>query len=205
MKKKIGITIGAVIIAAVLGVGIYHSNASKQSPELSMDDIKQLVADQYPGKITELELDKHGEKSVYELEILNKDKEYDLKLDGDTGEVLSLEERAFLNNTESKSNNHSNGKTKNDTKSSDKTGQSTDKTAISDDEAKKIALKELDGTITSLELDEDDGRLKYEIEIHSKNKEADIEVDAYTGEVIVISTETEDDNDDDADDSDNDD
>ena len=52
-------------------------------------------------------------------------------------------------------------------------------------------------TITSNELDTDDGRLTYEIEIHKDKKEAEIEIDAITGEVIVVSIEEEDNEDDD--------
>lgn len=54
--------------------------------------------------------------------------------------------------------------------------------------------------ITELELDEDDGRLIYEIEIESVNGEAEIDIDAYTGDIISISIDTEIGDDDDRDD-----
>ena len=55
---------------------------------------------------------------------------------------------------------------------------------ISSDEAKTIALKLANGRITEFELDEDDGRLVYEIEIKTKDVEHEIEIDAYTGKVL---------------------
>ncbi|MFD0951687.1 PepSY domain-containing protein [Virgibacillus natechei] len=59
--------------------------------------------------------------------------------------------------------------------------------------AEEIALNEFDGQITELELDEDDGRLMYEIEIEDGEDEAEIEIDAYTGEILVIEIDREDD------------
>lgn len=67
---------------------------------------------------------------------------------------------------------------------SDKADKRVKKEKISSKEAKSIALKLADGKIEDFELDEDDGRLIYEIEIKAKGVEHEIEIDAYTGEVI---------------------
>ncbi|WP_252311260.1 PepSY domain-containing protein [Sinobaca sp. H24] len=56
------------------------------------------------------------------------------------------------------------------------------------DDAKSIALEEVGGgSVTDIELDEDDGRVLYEMEIESSQGEVDVDVDARTGEIIVIS------------------
>lgn len=59
-----------------------------------------------------------------------------------------------------------------------------EKNIISADKAKSIALGLANGKITDFDLDEDDGRLKYEIEIEAKGVEHEIEIDAYTGKVL---------------------
>jgi len=59
-------------------------------------------------------------------------------------------------------------------------------TVIDKDEALEIALAEFPGEVDSIELDEEDGRLIYEIEIESGDEEAEFEIDAMTGEIIVI-------------------
>src|SRR5690625_5087573 len=59
-------------------------------------------------------------------------------------------------------------------------------TAISIDEAVDIALSKFTGQVTEVEVEEEDGRLIYEVEIESGEEEAEIEIDAHTGEVIVI-------------------
>src|SRR5690625_7204740 len=59
-------------------------------------------------------------------------------------------------------------------------------TAISIDEAVDIALSKFTGQVTEVEVEEEDGRLIYEVEIESGEEEAEIEIDAHTGEVSVI-------------------
>ena len=66
---------------------------------------------------------------------------------------------------------------------------------ISPEEAKTIALKLANGEITDFELDEDDGRLIYEIEIKTKDSEHEIKIDAYTGKVLEHEIDQDDDDD----------
>ncbi|WP_217587359.1 PepSY domain-containing protein [Lentibacillus saliphilus] len=247
MKKKLLMTGSAVVAAAVLGLGIYHSDASQTNPALSTSDIKQLVKDQYPGTITEIELEKSNNKAVYEVEIVGDGKEYELTLNAETGEVLKLKEKTYFAKKTDKdddnqlvvnekddddakdddrdasqqeqTNNASKGNQTNSNQQKDnQSSQAHDKTnteqkqvVINTDEASRIALKEFAGAITSIELDEDDDRLIYEIDIESQNGEAEVEIDAYTGEVIMLEIDIDYDdngnasNNDDNDDDDNDD
>ncbi|HLR52131.1 MAG TPA: PepSY domain-containing protein [Candidatus Avamphibacillus sp.] len=210
MKKKIALTAGALVVATTLGLGIYHSDASHVEPTLTTEDVESLVADQYPGTITDMELEKDFNKAVYEVEIEGEGKKYKLKLDGSSGEVLELKEKTVMNTAEkekpSKENEDQNltvKEKKDDTKqdkkqekqdkkegkeSNKKSNQNNnDKKALMDtSEASEIALNEFSGTITDLELDEEDGRLIYEIEIEDGEQEAEMEIDAHTGEILVI-------------------
>ncbi|MBC5636965.1 PepSY domain-containing protein [Ornithinibacillus sp. BX22] len=244
MKKKVLITVSSIAIATVLGLGIYHSNAAQADPKLSKEEIVELVTAQYPGTITEIEMEKGFNSVVYEVEVESNGKEYEIKLDGNTGEVLKIKQRERHASTEEStnltisekqdkpsSNSTSESESKNgkindsddNTATNSKDNQDDNvveeskkdnqadngkienkkegKKAIIDYEtAKKIALAEFDGIITELELDEDDGRLIYEIEIESVNGEAEIDIDAYTGDIISISIDTEIGDDDDRDD-----
>lgn len=55
---------------------------------------------------------------------------------------------------------------------------------ISSDEARSIALRLANGKIEDFELDDDDGRLIYEIEIKANGAEHEIEIDGHTGKVL---------------------
>lgn len=53
MKKKFGITIGALAGAAVIGwFGMQQTDASSANPKISTNDVEQMVTDQYDGTIT---------------------------------------------------------------------------------------------------------------------------------------------------------
>jgi uncharacterized membrane protein YkoI len=141
--------------------------------------VRELVLAQHPGTITEFELEKDFNKAVYEVEVISDGIEYDLKLDGDTGEVLRTKEKELANQVEftdddsddlyeSKNDNQANGE------------------KISLEKAEEIALKEFPGTVKQLELDEDDDRLIYEIEIRNGEEEAEIEIDAFTGDILEL-------------------
>lgn len=64
---------------------------------------------------------------------------------------------------------------------------------IGEAKAKEIALGlTKGGSIVEFELDEDDGRLVYEIEIKANGYEYEIELDAYTGKVLKFEKDLED-------------
>lgn len=69
MKKKLGIIIGTIAGAAILGTGVYYSNADEATPKLDGDKIKSMVQEQYDGQITEFELETDRHKAVYEVEV----------------------------------------------------------------------------------------------------------------------------------------
>jgi uncharacterized membrane protein YkoI len=253
MKKK-SIIIGIVLSVIVVGIALFRISASNVSASITMEEAKSLAQAQFPGEVVEIEFEKMGSKAVYEVKIVGQGKSYELWLDGNTGEVLRLEEKAsFSSNVEveaegsvsnnsnsdnpqtsddneSSSNGSSNDQSENTTKvegeseadvktetngstDSQKDDQSTGnqgddskddqgnsggilnlEVPILKEAAIEIALNEINvnGTIKEIELDDDDGRLYYEIELYTDTHEIDMEIDAYTGEVLSISTEYED-------------
>lgn len=182
MNKKLIIAISIVLLTVVLGMGIYHSDAAKSSPELTYEDISEIVEAQYPGTITEIEQDRKHGKAVYEVEIKDGEKHYELNLDANTGEILELEEKRVKQDI--KLTNEQENKI--DTNNTEEQ-EVNDSTLIMDmEEAIAIALQEFQGTVTEAELDKENGRYIYEIEIKSNGVEAEVEIDAQTGEILVV-------------------
>ena len=69
---------------------------------------------------------------------------------------------------------------------------------ISLEEARKIALEQVEGKIVDEELEKEHGRLQYAFDIKkSDGRMFDVEIDAITGEVLQAIEEDEDDDDDD--------
>ncbi|WP_163971728.1 PepSY domain-containing protein [Oceanobacillus halotolerans] len=198
MKKKVSMIILSIMGVTLLGIGIYHSSAANADPNLSTDEIRDLVRDQYPGEITELEMEKRGDRTVYEVEVESDGKEYDIELDGNSAEVLNLKEKELVkkekkNDAKNTSDNvKTNDKSNKDNDDSNEQVASKEKQTIIDRaKAEEIALNEFSGNIEEIELDEDDGRLRYEIELEDGDREAEIDIDAFTGEIIVLEIDEE--------------
>lgn len=211
--KKLVLSIGALMLAGIIGLGIAQTSAVEAEPDLSKSDIKQKVSDQYPGTVTELELDESSGKVAYEVAVETETKEYELKVDGNTGEILQLKEKQRSVSNSQEKGQQSKSETEDDSleikerqsniqedgseakaSASNSSGQkgekdnegTKEKAIISYDEAKNIALGEFSGQLEDIELDEDDGQLRYEVEIEKKESDAEIEIDAYTGEILII-------------------
>jgi len=188
-----------VIAIGILGFGFLYSSTSQAEASLSTKEIREMVEAQYPGKITEIEQETEFNRAVYEVEIKTEDREYDIKLDGETGEILNISETPVKNKPEGSKeekkdteelviNEKENEKSDKDQekKQADPEKSDSKQAIISIEEAKRIALEEFSGKIDDIDLDIEDGRLIYEVEIERGDEEAEMEIDAYTGEIIVI-------------------
>lgn len=201
MKKKIGLITAIIIGAATLGIGIYQSDAVHGDPDLSQDEIREIVQSQYPGEITEITLESDAQTAVYEVMLEFDGKGYALSMDGNTGDVLAMQEEA-LQETHQEDDpgdipsepEHSEAQEKEEVpdETDEPAEPDRESSVIGSEEAQRIALNEFEGTVTSLELDEEDGRFIYEVEIERGDHEAEIEIDAYTGEILVISIDIDD-------------
>ncbi|WP_100012783.1 PepSY domain-containing protein [Lentibacillus sediminis] len=203
MIKKVILPLAAVVVAVVLGLAIFQSNAFTSSPELSAEEVKGLLEAQYGGAVPDIAfLEKTG---TYQAELEREGVRYHVTVDGENGEVLNLQTSGETPETSSETGDQQeepaenakeeSGSTENqgneEEQSKDNQQTSNDGT-LSKEEAKAIAQEEFSGTVEELELDGDDGRLIYEIEMVNGEDEAQIELDAFTGEVIVLEIDRED-------------
>lgn len=179
MKKIISI-IGFVLVAGLLSFAFFQANQAEADPELSIGKVKEQLSSQYPGEITTVELDSND--GNYQVVMETETKAYQLKVDGDTSKIMEMKE--IEKKKEQAATNPSAPAKK---KTSDNKKQKEKKQAIiSRETAMEKALAEFSGTVEEVELDEDNGKLRYEVEVVNGEMEAEIEVDAYTGKVIMI-------------------
>ena len=129
------------------------------------------------------ELDRDDGQCHYDVEFCHNGTEYDYEIDAYTGEVHSYDHETEYHHHQygsGQGNAYGNGY-----------GGSTSATSatITADEAKAIAFQhagvnEADATRVKVDLDEDDGRLEYEVEWEIGTTEYDVTVDATDGSVI---------------------
>lgn len=187
MKKKITMITGAVALTGLLGFGVYQTTVSASEPSISDKEVEKLVTAQYPGTITELELEKENRRLVYEIEIESDGVEYDLKVDADTGEILKMEKDFRDVDDEDDRNDISEEVVvAGEEKVKAPNEKTTKDTFIGENKAIEIALAKFPGKVEDVELDEDDGRYIYEIEIENNDRDAEFEIDAKTGKILEM-------------------
>lgn len=194
--------VSGLIVIGVLLAAVQFS-ATPASAYLSKEEAEEKVTAKFPGEIVEFELDDN--EKLYEVEIEKENREFELKVDAETGEIISLEEkerktskepttdREEANNkvtTVALSDNKGKNSNDHDNQSDNKhTSKSSESKLISAEEVQSIATKEYPGIVKELELDEDDGQYYYELEIRTEYGEVELEIDAYSGEIIYLSVD----------------
>lgn len=135
-------------------------NTTSTADIISQDEAVSIARTVAEGDVRKIELDEDDGRLEYEIEIGN----YDIEIDAVTGEILDVD--------------HDDDDDRDDVPA----GIVTTSDMISQDEAIEIARTVADGNLHKVELDEDDGRLEYEIEIGNY----DVEIDAITGEILDV-------------------
>lgn len=196
--KKAGIILA--ILAVVIVIVIVFFTGNSRAEILSDEEVREIVTGQYPGDITELSFD--SQTAAYKVKVETDKQTYEVLVDGESGEVQSIEQTASKTKEEKRGDKEQEPPAKEkqtaeaespENEQEEKSGEVEKTNAmLSQEEIKEIALGEFQGTITELELDEDDGRMLYEVEIEKNDDEATIEIDAYTGQVIMVEIDRDD-------------
>jgi len=134
-------------------------------------------------KFVRAELERDDGRTVYEVEFYSGNTEYDYDVDAYSGEILSFDHDAEYYSPQPEAEQ----KTENKPKSEEKTKQSESQPAITEADAKKIALAQVPGAaendIRKFEIDRDDGKIEYEGEIHYDGIEYEFEIDGHSGAI----------------------
>ena len=136
----------------------------EQAKEIALLDAG-LSADQVT--FIETETDKDDGNTYFELDFQTADTKYDYEINRLTGEIFSKSKESLPKPEP----------------------EPQVKALIGLDEAKKAALadagvKAADATYTKAELDEDDGRVYYDVEFKTTSAKYEYEIDGYTGKVL---------------------
>ena len=169
------LVVGGVAVAGNTG----HGFAATPKGLLTIEEAEAIAVKSVDGKVTKIELDREKSGDIYEVEVKSDGVEYDLDIDAKTGKVLRTE--------------------KDDNDKDDFDEDEDDKVIVPDGKfitekaAIEIAMKQAKGTVTEVALDEDDGRVIYEIEIKDDKYDYDFDIDAISGEVLKFEKDRDDD------------
>lgn len=139
---------------------------------ISVEKAKEIALDASKGgQVTRVHLEEEYGQKEYEIEIINQDIEYDVDLDAVTGKVLKMDQDSQDNDDDYNDDNYE---------------LQNVSPKISLEEAKKIALTKVKGTVVEVSVD-DDYQLVYEVEINTNDyREVEVEVDAMTGDILTV-------------------
>lgn len=187
MKKKL-LTISVVFIGVlILLFSFINSNSETSEPALTKDEIKDIVSEQYAGEISTPILRNKNNEPVYHVDLAHDENIYHIKLNGISGEVITIDKEVNKDNKKETSNeNQKENKQSNQEQAEEKEKIKSDNIIISQKKVSKIALEQFSGVIDDIDLEDKNGRLIYEVEIENGEREAEIIIDAYTGEVIFV-------------------
>jgi uncharacterized membrane protein YkoI len=208
MKRKV--LIGTVVSALVLGgafvVGASNnddSNSSKsttsdslnsisksENEKISIEEAETIALKEVKGIVDSVELKQKSDKVFYKVEVENDDLEYDVYIDAITGKVTSV-------NQDDQYDDDKNDDKYDDSSDDDLVGDDDDSSSvkanntqinntISQAQAIKIAEEAVNGKMTEIDKDQDDGLLQYEVELRTDRGKAEVDVDASTGKVLKV-------------------
>lgn len=170
------------------------SNQKAESNLLSAEEISERANQDYPGTVTDVDLDSDDGVYKYDIDITDSEFEYELEYNAETGEFIKEDEKERVNGSENNGKTDDNAASNRDDDDNDEdddreSASSTNGLAVSMDDAKTIAVKEVGNgaSVKEIELDDDDGRMHYEMELYdNNNNEVDVDIDAETGDVMKV-------------------
>jgi len=185
MKKWLAIpALAGALVLVVGGVAMAGNTGESLTvvPKglLSVAEAEAIAVKSVGGKVTGIELDRERLGNIYEVEVRSDGVEYDLDIDAKTGKVLRTDIDDY-DNDDFDDDNYD-----------DKVIGSDDK-FITEKAAIEIAMKQAKGTVTEIDMDEDDNRVIYEIEIRDGKYDYDFDIDAISGEVLKFEKDRDDD------------
>lgn len=133
---------------------------------LTAEEARAIALDRVPGEIIRMELDDDDE---YEVKILLDGVRYELEIDAFTGAIREVD--------------------KDDDGDDDRSEDTVRNSVISMEEARRIALEKVNGTIVKEDRDDD----SYDFEIRLDGRKYEIEINAFTGAVEEFEVDDDDD------------
>ena len=179
------------------------NNTNKiENEKITIEEAKTIALKEVNGGVESIELEQKLDKLLYKVKIAKDNVEYDVYIEASTGKVSSVNQDD--NNDDDKFDDHSADDKYDDNNDDDIVGDDDDSNikqkdssavnaintqineTISQDQAIKIAEEAVNGKMTEIKKDQDDGILQYEVELGTDRGKAEVDVDVTTGKVLKV-------------------
>jgi uncharacterized membrane protein YkoI len=167
--------------------------------KITKEQARESALKRAPGTVESSELEKEKGKLVYSFDIRTADGSItEVWVDASSGEVVNVEkEDARKEAAEKKQENKKDDDDEDAATRKARIAKLSKQAKITMEQAREIALKCVNGTITEEDLEKEKGRLQYSFDIRdASGKVFDVEIDAKTGQVLKAVEDTEDEDDD---------
>lgn len=185
---------GSVAAAAILLGGAYGINevqgasagtetgtAQSQSKTLiGMEKAEAYALKSAEGRVKSIDLKERITGTYYKVEIRQGNKEIDVRVDAYTGKILSVREETDDDD---------------DYQEYTAADNSQGTKMITAAKAAAAATASVQGKVTEVDLDEDDGRYVYEVEVRNGRTKTEVGVDAYSAKVLYTDVDSDGDDD----------
>jgi uncharacterized membrane protein YkoI len=190
-KKAKKFIFPAVATAVIIGGGFSYVAYAQTSEEnqiqaelakqakVTEEEAIKIALEEVPGTVEKVELEDEDGTIVYEIEIRAEDgTEQEVEIDATTGDVVKVEAEDDEEGDEEQSQ-----------------AELAKQAKVTEEEAIKIALEEVPGTVEKVELEDENGAIIYDIEIRAEDgTEQEVEIDAATGDVVKVEHEDNEEN-----------
>ena len=159
-----------------------QAELAKQA-KITEEQATKIALEKVPGTVNEVELEDENGTIVYGFEVVSTDgTQQDVKVDAQTGKIVKVE-------ADDEENGKENDEEENDTQTQ---AELAKQAKITEEQATKIALEKVPGTVNEVELEDENGTIVYGIEVVSTDgTQQDVKVDAQTGKIVKVEADDE--------------
>lgn len=186
MNRRSGMLTFCVLLVVAAIFCVQQLAAGKQEKKMTSSELKKALESRYAGTITSFSLTQVASKDVYVSTLENHVGTYQINAEAYTGQVTQLMVLAVKPAVPAEQDNSS-VKTEGQTTQFPSKTSKNPKSGISLDEAREIAMTQVEGTFEGIEVEERRGSTVYEVEINTtQEQDVKVEIDPLTGQVLSI-------------------
>jgi uncharacterized membrane protein YkoI len=183
-----------------------NSISNSGNEKISIEEAETIALKEVKGVVDSVELKQKSDKVFYKVEVEKDDLEYDVYIEAFTGKVTSVnqddqydddfdddqydddknDDKYDDNSDDDLVGDDDDSNLKQDDSSSVNANNTQINNTISQAQAIKIAEEAVNGKMTEIDKDQDDGLLQYEVELRTDRGKAEVDVDSNTGKVLKV-------------------